>query len=418
MDLRQLHFIGSLTDRSFPSNSVVFHMVDGIYLLDVPTGKLPPAKPLSPLPTSSYSALMKLSNLDDSIQDALATREQIAAQINNILESRPSDEAPQARETANLAAKYVKIENFRLEATIKKRDEMKASIEAKRGGIANAQAAQDRSRNLMDEAITETPKLEAEHKKVEDDLRGQRRRICEELMQIFPIETTGKSLVFTICGIELPNANFEDVDPEPIAAALGHVALVVFMLSAYLYTPLPYPIEWFGSRSVIRDEISQLADSNRVFPLFGKGSVAFRFEYAVFLLNKDIECLAEKQGLKVPDIRQTLPNLKYLLYVASAGTEELPARKAGGIRGLLGSRRGTPIVSRRPSDEGSSFRAASNDAGGNLRGASRAGVSENGNGCGVVMGGMSLQLPFEQEQGISLRTKGLREGRGVMGDRA
>lgn len=388
-------------------------MVDGIYLLDLPTGKLPPSKPLSPLPSSSYSALMKLSNLDDSIQDALATREHIAAQINKILESRPPDEASQAQETAKLAAKYVKIEKLRLEATIKKRDEMKTSIEAKRAGIAKAQVAQDRSRILMDEATIETLKLEEEHKKVKDDLRRQRRRICEELMQIFPIETTGKSLVFKICGIELPNTNFVDVEPDPIAAALGHVALVVFMLSAYLYTPLPYPIEWFGSRSVIRDEISQLADSNRVFPLFGKGGVAFRFEYAVFLLNKDIECLAERQGLKVPDIRQTLPNLKYLLYVASAGTEELPARKAGGIRGLLGSRRGTPIVSRRPSDEGSSSKAAGNDAAVNLRGEARTGSSENGNGYGVVMGGMTLQLPFEEGQGMSLRTKGLREGRGV-----
>lgn len=383
-------------------------MIDGIYVLDLPTGKLPPPKELSPLPTSSYSALMRLSSLDDSIQDALATREQIAAQINKILENRPADEAPQAQETAKLAAKYVKIEKQRLEATTKKRAEMKASIEAKRDGIKRAQAAQDRVKTLMDEAITETPKLEEEWKKVKDDLRGQRRRICEELMQIFPIEPTGKSLVFTICGLELPNSDFDAKDQDVIAGALGHAALVVFMLSAYLYTPLPYPIDWFGSRSMVRDEISQLADSNRVFPLFSKGTTIFRFEYGVFLLNKDIECLAERQGLKVPDIRQTLPNLKYLLYTASAGTEELPARKAGGIRGLLGSRRGTPIASRRPSNEAGGSRAASREPSAAQR---RLGNAENRNGYGVVMGGMSLQLPFEEEQEVSLRTKGLREGR-------
>ena len=39
------------------------------------------------------------------------------------------------------------------------------------------------------------------------------------------------------------------------------------------------------------------------------------------------------------------------------------------------------------------------------------GNAENENGYSVVMGGMSLQLPFEEEQGVSLRTKGLREGR-------
>lgn len=351
---------------------------------------------------------MRLSSLDDSIQDALATREQIAAQINNILENRPADEAHQAQEASKLAAKYVKIEKQRLEATLKKRDDTKASIEAKREGIIRAQAAQERVKIRMDEAIRDTPGLEADWKEVKDDLRGQRRRICEELMTIFPIETTSKSLVFTICGLELPNSSFEDADQNNIAGALGHVALVVFMLSAYLYTPLPYPIEWFGSRSVIRDEISQLADSNRVFPLFGIGSVAFRFEYAVFCLNKDIECLAERQGLKVPDIGQTLPNLKYLLYIASAGTEELPARKAGGIRGLIGSRRGTPIVSRRPSDEPGVGRATSKEPGHRT---GQSGGAETGNGYGVVMCGMSLKLPFEEEQGVSLRTKGLREGR-------
>ena len=43
----------------------------------------------------------------------------------------------------------------------------------------------------------------------------------------------------------------------------------------------------------------------------------------------------EEREKAMLDIRQTLPNLKYLLYVATAGEGELPARKAGGVRGLL-----------------------------------------------------------------------------------
>lgn len=66
-----------------------------------------------------------------------------------------------------------------------------------------------------------------------------------------------------------------------------------------------------------------------------KGVVRYRFEYGVFLLNKNIEILSNALGLRPIDIRQTLPNLKYLLYVATAGKGELPARKAGGIKGLL-----------------------------------------------------------------------------------
>ena len=61
-----------------------------------------------------------------------------------------------------------------------------------------------------------------------------------------------------------------------------------------------------------------------------------------------------KVGLRMLDIRHTLPNLKYLLYVLTAGTGELPARKAGGVRGLVGrvgSLNSTPSISRRGSNE-------------------------------------------------------------------
>src|SRR4051794_31096378 len=76
------------------------------------------------------------------------------------------------------------------------------------------------------------------------------------------------------------------------------------------------------------------------FPLWAKGVPYFRFEYAIFLLNKDIEqvgqvfnslciltCsnqltlywqLMESQSCIVLDLRHTLPNLKYLLYVTTA----------------------------------------------------------------------------------------------------
>jgi hypothetical protein len=77
------------------------------------------------------------------------------------------------------------------------------------------------------------------------------------------------------------------------------------------------------------------ATNTCTYPLYSKGVVRYRFEYGVFLLNKNIEMMSNALGLRPIDIRQTLPNLKYLLYVATAGKGELPARKAGGIKGLL-----------------------------------------------------------------------------------
>lgn len=70
----------------------------------------------------------------------------------------------------------------------------------------------------------------------------------------------------------------------------------------------------------------------RAFPLYGKGVDRYRFDYGVFLLNKNIEqvcgfmgrarsalliliCLQlmYSQGLTVIDLRNTLPNLKALI---------------------------------------------------------------------------------------------------------
>lgn len=42
-----------------------------------------------------------------------------------------------------------------------------------------------------------------------------------------------------------------------------------------------------------------------------------------------------RQGLKMLDVRHTLPNLKYLLYFLMAGVKDIPGRKAGGVRGLV-----------------------------------------------------------------------------------
>jgi len=49
------------------------------------------------------------------------------------------------------------------------------------------------------------------------------------------------------------------------------------------------------------------------YPLYPKGVEKFRFEYGVFLLNKNIEQLLNARGHGVQDLKNTLPNIHILL---------------------------------------------------------------------------------------------------------
>jgi len=408
VNLQSLQFIGALKNHPFPPNCILFHLVDGIYTIDI-ASKPPKPKAAQSLPTSSFSALMRLSNLDESIQDALATREELTSQINAILHTEPKDDAPQAEEELALASRYVAAEKKLLKSSVRRRAELKASIKSRSDAIKSGNEVQAKVLEDINNAQDKLSDCRSLLTTATADIHGQRRRICEELLNIFPIEPTTQPLLFTICGLPLPNSSFEDADEDVVSAALGYVARLVDMLQYYLAIPLPYPIAPYGSRSIIHDLISILSDNQRTFPLYTKGAVRFRFDYGVFLLNKNIESLAESQGLKVMDIRQTLPNLKYLLYVCSAGSSELPARKAGGIRGLL-TGRGMEIGSRRGSadsgiggGQGEAVRRALENGGVEIKGLPS--IKKAGNG------GPHPQppAPFAGNHVHSLRTSGLRE---------
>lgn len=409
--LRDLQFLPRLAGQPFPQNCIIFHLTDGMYTLDVPSKPLPSPKPAPSLPTSSYSALMRLSNLDESIQDALATREELVDQINAILKATPVDKSPTAQEDAARASRYVTACRKQLKQSIRRRTELQTSIAARKAAMKTGRELQISAQKDVDSAQEALTKCRSLQEAATTSIRGQRRRICEELSAIFPIESTDHPLLFTICGIPLPNTSYEDMDEDTISAALGYVARVVDMLQYYLGVPLPYPIEPYGSRSIIHDPISILSDNQREFPLYMRGTVRFRFDYGVFLLNKDIERLAEAQGLKVVDIRQTLPNLKYLLYVCGEGKGELPPRKAGGVRGLLAGRK-TPSLSRRGSSESGSIGGGNMDVARRaLEGAAgtRADGSQGNRSSGGLGAGLATMLPFRDEAPRSLRTSGLRE---------
>ncbi|KAH8101369.1 hypothetical protein BXZ70DRAFT_88447 [Cristinia sonorae] len=146
------------------------------------------------------------------------------------------------------------------------------------------------------------------------------------LASIYPIELVSPpDLLFSIVDVPLPiplSTNdpapptslpaFREVNEDTVATALGFAAHTVQLLAAYMNKSLTYPITYIGSRSLIKDGISAMVGP-RMFPLFSKGVDTYRFEYGVFLLNKNIELLMLERDLRALDMRHTLPNLKNLL---------------------------------------------------------------------------------------------------------
>jgi hypothetical protein len=125
--------------------------------------------------------------------------------------------------------------------------------------------------------------------------------LIKDLEMVYIIEK--KSDKCYINNIHLPNSVFNHVDKEMVATALGFAAHYVSIFAEYVNVPLRYPIIPRSSRSIIIDRVSHNGDglytdsgSKMEFPLFAKNQERVRFEYAVFLLNKDIEqvCTTDK----------------------------------------------------------------------------------------------------------------------------
>lgn len=388
---------------------------------------------------------MRLSTLDRSIQDALATQETLKKQINDIITNSQDErvDLQEAEDQLKLTNKYVTSEKKAVKLATEQVEDMKASIADRLEKMAEGRSLMGKIDDDMDNALEKLSEDKGRSNKNKEDIRGQRRRICEDLNNIFRIEPVpdGKPLQFQIRGVPLPNAEdygggmTNGADEDCLSAGLGHVALLTYHLQFYLGVPLPYPVTYCGSRSYITDEISILKDPVRDFPLYlprGGSAAQFRFDYGWFILNKDIEALCAAQGLKVMDIRHTLPNLKYLLYVCSAGSDELPERKKGGVRGLragIMKSRGVSLADD-PGSLGSSRRGSIDSdmlvgSGGRLGGddlkrkinelshkAGKDGGGGGGGGTGKVpeVEVRDVDLPFEEDFGkLTLRTKGMRE---------
>ncbi|MCJ1478826.1 hypothetical protein MMC13_007510 [Lambiella insularis] len=365
-------------DYPLPKNTIILHLVDGIYACSTDSSARPSQLPLPFTPTSptiphvdntsSLDSLMRLKNLDDCLQDAVATHSQMVDGIQEHLEAHKAmrshiDQVSSSREhmrkihaavdTATHETDLMKQEKARIESTLKIRGKMKHQ------DLIVRQTAFHHLGECTDDIDRERKILQL----TKTELRGQLRRLAEDISAAYSIEEVEDiPLGFTIHSLYLPNAemlvshagNDHSVE-ETIAAALGHVALALCLLAHYLNFAMPYPIGPRASTSSISDHITGNLEK-RLFPLYQTGVPRADFEYGVFLLNQNLVALMEAHKVRVVDPRTTLANLKNFLVVLASGPGEVPKRMTG--RGRVNKAVGTGD----PSTGGASTRAAHSTA--------------------------------------------------------
>ncbi|KAL5495644.1 hypothetical protein ACEPAI_1107 [Sanghuangporus weigelae] len=298
-------------------------------------------KPRRQLKSANLNELVKLASLQASLLDARNLLQDVLENCNRLIESDPGTVL--RRESSE--------REYRLRCLQEQRDLLDDHIRSARDSISShrQQLSQRRMRLAEARALHEDDLLTefdagvrlADERKRVQGLRNRIKPVQTSLLStlafIFPIELLSPpDLLYTILGVPLP-IPLQGNDPAPplslphepavtednVATSLGYAALLVHLMAAYLCQRLVYPITYVGSRSLVKDPISAMMGP-RMFPLYSKGVDTYRFEYAVFLLNKDIEMLMAERNLRALDLRHTLPNLKNLLLTLTSGEGALP----------------------------------------------------------------------------------------------
>ncbi|EIN13207.1 hypothetical protein PUNSTDRAFT_139842 [Punctularia strigosozonata HHB-11173 SS5] len=293
--------------------------------------------------TASYHDLVKLVTLHAAVADTRRLLAEVAAEVEKALDD--DGFAPIKREVSEREFR-VKILKENRESVEDASKDLRSRIETRREELRQRRSTLELARKAHEEDLCASRTLDEQIAEDRDELASLRTRLppvrahlIATLAGIFPIELASPAdLLFTIVGVPLP-IPLGSNDPAPplslpklgvtedgVASALGFAAQAVQMLAAYAGVRLVYPVTCVGSRSLVKDEISAMVGP-RMFPLYSKGVDAYRFEYAVFLLNKDIEILTAERDLRALDMRHTLPNLKNLFLTLTDGESARVVRR-------------------------------------------------------------------------------------------
>ncbi|KAI9323667.1 UV radiation resistance protein and autophagy-related subunit 14-domain-containing protein [Dichotomocladium elegans] len=351
VDLNGLSFLCKTMQDSpfaFPENTLVFRLNDGFYTapdivskLSVQSKRSSLVEPFGDTDRASidiefsasrtkrsytYDSLLKINTLKACIFDTQQQASEVQQSMNELL-IQEADRFRLVRERNSRQTRLEDIEG-RLAKTKtsvrkdqKRIDELRQNIKERKAAIEDAHrrlriGKEDLQNNEM--ALERSVQT---HQRLYHKLTRRKKELIADLFSIYPIEQSFHDMhQFYIRGVHLPNSVYTGCNNEEIATALGFTAHLVSMLAFYLSIPLRYPIMPMGSRATIKDPVSSLAGSTD-FPLYSKGVDKYRFEFGVFLLNKNIEQLMNAYGLIVMDLRHTLPNIHYFIQAVLTTSE-------------------------------------------------------------------------------------------------
>ncbi|KAI8575576.1 hypothetical protein K450DRAFT_261018 [Umbelopsis ramanniana AG] len=313
----------------FPQNSIIIELTDGYYSLpDVVSEVLGSESDdrtavekllaIKPKPSYTYNHILKLNTLYECILDTQRSSADVRNNIESVLlaekdrfyMARKKGEKETIVNSRRRIIDNVKQEQNQVKSKI---ESIRRQIQEREQALGNARESLNTGREYLEEGERNLERNKDMHKKTVAGLTTRRKELIADMFSIYPIDQDyNDPQLYHIRGMPLPNSVYTGYDDEIVATALGYTSHLVNMLAYYLAIPLRYPITPMGSRASVRDPISILQGS-RSFPLYAKGVDRYRFEYGVFLLNKNIEQLVNAHGLIVMDLRHTLPNIHYLI---------------------------------------------------------------------------------------------------------
>ncbi|KAI8604472.1 UV radiation resistance protein and autophagy-related subunit 14-domain-containing protein [Dissophora ornata] len=332
VDLCCLRFIGKeLRDlpTSLPNNTIIFEFENGFYtapddddMADHP--HVPQLEPIATMlgggvsPSYTYESVMRLNNLHECIADTKKSRDEIKLNIEVALNKENAPMLMQKRRgecTERLwhLQRQVGHELNVLEEAQDRVVTLRREHALRRKALAESKERGQTQEMYLEENLSNLANNKESLFHVLKEYSTVRMEMIATLFTIFPVtESETDPSLLKICNVPLPNSVYVGVDEEAVAVGLGFACHLVVMLAHYLCVPLRYPLTPMGSRALVLDPVSLLVGP-KIFPLYAKGQDAHRFDYGVFLLNKDVEQLVNSQGLQLMDLRKTLPNLRHLM---------------------------------------------------------------------------------------------------------